>query len=283
MKIVVASGKGGTGKSTVAANLAYSLLDRHQVTLVDCDVEVPNLHLFFDSEPERRDVFTTIPKVDTDLCTLCGDCGNFCRYGAIAVLKDRVLIFEKMCHACGGCMIVCPEKAISETPYPIGLVEDSNPLPGLRLISGFLKEGEVLAPRIIRTAKEMAEADELIIIDSSPGIACPVIEAMEDTDFCILVTESTPFGLHDLDLAVGVTKNLGLNSGVVINRSDGSDEEVRDYCVKAGIPVLMKIPFDKEIASVQNKGGLISERMPGWKKKFACMYDECLRISGVKR
>ncbi|WP_048148316.1 nucleotide-binding protein [Methanolacinia paynteri] len=281
MKIVVASGKGGTGKSTVAANLAYSLLDRHPVTLVDCDVEVPNLHLFFDSEPETRDVFTTIPKVDTDLCTLCGDCGNFCRYGAIAVLKDRVLIFEKMCHACGGCMIVCPEKAISETPYPIGLVEDSNPLSGLRLISGFLKEGEVLAPRIIRSAKEMAEDDEIVIIDSSPGIACPVIEAMEDTDFCILVTESTPFGLHDLDLAVGVTKNLGLNTGVVINRSDGSDEEVRDYCAEADIPVLMTIPFDKEIASVQNKGGLISERMPGWKEQFACMYDECLRIGGV--
>ncbi|WP_421909889.1 P-loop NTPase [Methanolacinia petrolearia] len=281
MKIVVASGKGGTGKSTVAANLAYSLLDLHPVTLVDCDVEVPNLHLFFESEPEIRDVFTTIPKVDTDLCTLCGDCGNFCRYGAIAVLKDRVLIFEKMCHACGGCMIVCPEKAISETPYPIGLVEDSNPISGLRLISGFLKEGEVLAPRIIRTAKEVAEDDELVIIDSSPGIACPVIEAMDDADFCILVTESTPFGLHDLDLAVGVTKSLDLKVGVVINRSDGSDEEVRDYCMKADVPVLLTIPFDKEIASVQNKGGLISEKMSGWKEKFAGLYNECLRISGV--
>ena len=280
MKIVVASGKGGTGKSTVAANLAYSLLDLAPVTLVDCDVEVPNLHLFFYSEPETEEVSTTIPEVDTDLCTLCGDCGNFCRYGAIAVLKDRVLIFEKMCHACGGCMIACPEKAISEAPYPIGLVEDSNPLPGLRLISGFLNEGEVLAPRIIRTAKEMAEDGEIVIVDSSPGIACPVIEAMEDADFCILVTESTPFGLHDLDLALGVTKNLGLKAGVVINRSDGSDEEVRDYCREAEIPVLMTIPFDREIASVQNKGGLISERMPGWKEKFAGLYDECLKISG---
>jgi MinD superfamily P-loop ATPase len=281
MKIVVASGKGGTGKSTVAANLAYSLLDLQPVTLVDCDVEVPNLHLFFNPEPETRNVCTIIPKVDPGLCTLCGDCGNFCRYGAIAVLKDRVLIFEKMCHACGGCMIVCPEKAISEDLYPIGHVEESNPVAGLRLISGFLKEGEVLAPRVIRDAKKLAENDKLVIIDSSPGIACPVIEAMDDADFCILVTESTPFGLHDLDLAVGVTKNLGLKTGVVINRSDGSDEEVRNYCTKTGLPVLMTIPFDKKIASVQNKGNLISEKIPGWKEKFAVMYTGCLKICGV--
>ena len=281
MKIVVASGKGGTGKSTVAANLAYSLIDLQPVTLVDCDVEVPNLHLFFNHHPKIKEVFTTIPHVDPELCTLCGDCGRFCRYGAITVLKDRVLIFEKMCHACGGCMIVCPEKAISEINYPVGRVEESNPLPGLRLISGFLKEGEVLAPKVIRDAKNASEGDSHIIIDSSPGIACPVIEAMDDADFCILVTESTPFGLHDLDLAVGVTKSLGLKAGVIINRSDGSDEDVRNYCMKMNLPVLLTIPFEKEIASVQNRGDLIGEKLPGWKEKFAGVYKECLELCGV--
>lgn len=281
MKIVVASGKGGTGKSTVAANLAYSLLDSQPVTLVDCDVEVPNLHLFFNPDPETRDVFTTIPEVDYDLCTLCGDCGKFCRYGAITVLKDRVLIFEKMCHACGGCMIVCPENAISERNYDVGRVEESNPLPGLRLISGFLKEGEVLAPKVIRDAKDASRGDSLVIVDSSPGIACPVIEAMDEADFCILVTESTPFGLHDLDLAVGVTKSLGLKTGVVINRSDGSDEDVREYCRKMELPVLLTIPFEKEIASVQNRGELMSEKIPGWKERFTGMYRECLELYGV--
>jgi len=283
MKIVVASGKGGTGKSTVSANLAYSIVDIQPVTLVDCDVEVPNLHLFFNTEPESRKVFTTIPEVDYGLCTFCGECGKFCRYGAITVLKDRVLIFEKMCHACGGCMIVCPEKAISECNYDVGRVEESTPLPSLRLISGFLKEGEVLAPKVIRDAKDASKGDSLVIIDSSPGIACPVIEAMDDADFCILVTESTPFGLHDLDLAVGVTKSLGLKAGVVINRSDGSDEDVREYCRKMDLPILLTIPFEKEIASVQNRGELISEKIPGWKEKFAGIYQECLDLCEVSK
>ena len=282
MKIVVASGKGGTGKSTVAANLTYSLIDLQPVTLVDCDVEVPNLHLFFNPEPAIKEVFTIIPKIDSDLCTLCGDCGRFCRYGALTVLKDRVLVFEKMCHACGGCMIVCPENAISECNYAVGRVEDSNPLAGLRLISGFLKEGEVLAPRVIKDAKAAAEGDDLVIIDSSPGIACPVIEAMDEADFCILVTESTPFGLHDLDLAVGVTKSMGLKAGIIINRSDGSDEDVRNYCRKMDLPVLLTIPFSREIASVQNRGDLISEKLPGWKEQFAGVYKECLELCGVE-
>lgn len=281
MKIVIASGKGGTGKSTVAANMANSLSGIMPVTLVDCDVEVPNLHLFFKPDPEVREVCTTLPVVDLDLCTFCGDCGKFCRYGAIIVLKDNVMVFDKMCHGCGGCSILCPEGAISESKHSIGRVEISDPLPNLKLISGFMNEGEVLAPIIIGKAKEASAGGDPVIIDASPGIACPVIEAMDEADFCILVTESTPFGLHDLDLAVGVTKSLGLKAGVVINRSDGSDEDVREYCRKMDLPVLLTIPFSREIASVQNRGDLIGEKLLGWKEQFAGVYKECLELCGV--
>lgn len=281
MKIVIASGKGGTGKSTVAANMANSLSGIMPVTLVDCDVEVPNLHLFFKPDPEVREVCTTLPVVDLDLCTFCGDCGKFCRYGAIIVLKDNVMVFDKMCHGCGGCSILCPEGAISESKHSIGRVEISDPLPNLKLISGFMNEGEVLAPIIIGKAKEASAGGDPVIIDASPGIACPVIEAMDEADFCILVTESTPFGLHDLDLAVGVAEELGIKAGVVINRSDGSDVEIRNYCEEKEVPVLMTIPFDRGIASVQNKGELITSVMPEWKKSFLDLYEKCLSLCGV--
>lgn len=281
MKIVIASGKGGTGKSTVAANMAYSLSGTMPVTLVDCDVEVPNLHLFFKPDPEIFEIYNRIPEINQDLCTLCGKCGDFCRYGAIIVLKDRVMKFEKMCHGCGGCTIVCPEDAISESDHVIGRVESSAPLPNLKLISGFMNEGEVLAPIIIKHAKDASEGGDPVIIDASPGIACPVIEAMDEADFCVLVTESTPFGLHDLVLAAGVAKELGIKTGVVINRSDGSDAGVRRYCSENDLPVLMTIPFDRNIASIQNMGELITASMPEWKESFINLYNECLSLSGV--
>lgn len=280
MKIVVASGKGGTGKTMVAANMARSIAGRVPVTLVDCDVEVPDLHLFLGSDPDISPVLTTVPVIDYELCTFCGDCGRFCRYGALAVLRDRVIIFEKMCHACGGCSIVCPEGAISETTHPIGRVEVSEPVPGMRLVSGVMDEGEVLAPKVIKEAKSAAAGEGTVIIDSSPGIACPVIEAMEGADFCVLVTESTPFGLHDLGLAADVAKELGIKAGVVINRSDGSDEDARELCMERGLPVLLTIPFEREIASIQNGGELICERLPGWKEKFSNLYESCIALAG---
>ncbi|MDD3621735.1 MAG: ATP-binding protein [Methanofollis sp.] len=282
MKIVVASGKGGTGKTTVSANLAYALARRGGVTLVDCDVEEPNLHLFFPGESEKKGVPVPVPAIDSERCTLCGECGHFCRYGALTVLKDRVLFFSELCHSCGGCTLVCPVDAITEVGREIGVVTTSHPLPGLTLISGVMYEGEVLAPKVIADAKEEGGDEGRVIYDASPGVACPVIETLEGADFCILVTESTPFGLHDLDLAVRAAAALGVAAGVVINRSDGEDDAAVTFCQEHDLPVLMTIPFDREVAAVQNRGGLIARDLPRWEERFAELWDEVARHCEVK-
>ncbi len=278
MKIAIASGKGGTGKSTVAANLAWTLARSRDVVLVDCDVEEPNLHLFFPAEATDVPVAAPVPEIDYTRCNFCGECGEFCRFGALAVVKDSVLTFPYLCHSCGGCALVCPQGAIREVPRTIGRVSCSRPLPRLVLISGILNEGEVLAPTVIGAAKMFAEGHPFILYDASPGIACPVIETLEGADYCILVTESTPFGLHDLRLAAGVAEELGIPAGVVINRSDGQDEETVAFCREHGLPILMTIPFSREIAAIQNRGGLISRDLAGWEERFAALSDA---ISGV--
>lgn len=269
MKIAIASGKGGTGKSTVAANLAWTLARSRDVVLVDCDVEEPNLHLFFPGETEAVPVTALVPEIDDDLCNFCGECGEFCRFGALAVVKDCVLTFPYLCHSCGGCALVCPQGAIKEIPRTIGQVSCSKPLSRMVLISGILNEGEVLAPTVIGAAKMFAEGHPFVLYDASPGIACPVIETLEGSDYCVLVTESTPFGLHDLRLAAGVAEELGIPAGVVINRSDGQDEETVAFCRDHDLPILMTIPFSREIAAIQNRGGLISRDLVGWEERFA--------------
>ena len=278
MKIAIASGKGGTGKSTVAANLACTLSRSRDIVLVDCDVEEPNLHLFFPAEATDIPVTTPVPAIDPARCTLCGECGKFCRFGALAVVKDSVLTFPGLCHSCGGCALVCPQGAIREVPRTIGRVACSRPFPRLTLVSGVLNEGEVQAPMVIKAAKMLAEGHPLILYDASPGIACPVIETLEGSDFCVLVTESTPFGLHDLRLAAGVAETLGIPAGVVINRSDGKDEATLGFCRERGLPILMTLPFSREIAAVQNRGGLIAALLPGWEERFADLADA---ITGV--
>jgi MinD superfamily P-loop ATPase len=281
MRIAIASGKGGTGKSTVAANLAWVLARTRDVTLVDCDVEEPNLHLFFPGDAVDVPVTTPVPEVEIALCTLCRECGKFCRFGALSVLNDRVLTFPHLCHSCGGCTLVCPQGAIREVPRTIGRVACSHPLPRLVLVSGVLNEGEVQAPAVIRAAKARAEGHPLTLYDASPGIACPVIETLEGGDACILVTESTPFGLHDLRLAVEVAERVGIPAGVVINRSDGQDELIAAFCHEHGLPVLMTIPFSREIAAVQNRGGLISRDLPGWDERFAGLFGAVSDLLGV--
>ncbi|WP_292727013.1 ATP-binding protein [Methanoculleus sp.] len=281
MKITIASCKGGTGKSTVAANLAYTLARSHEVVLVDCDVEEPNLHLFFPASAVDVPVTTPVPEIDPARCTFCGECGKFCRFGALSVLKDRVLIFPELCHSCGGCVLVCPQGAVREVRRTVGRVACSRPLPALTLISGVLNEGEVQAPTVIKAAKMLAEGHPLTLYDASPGIACPVIETLEGSDVCVLVTESTPLGLHDLRLAVEVAERVGIGAGVVINRSDGQDEATLGFCRERGLPILMTIPFSREIAAVQNRGGLICRDLPGWEERFAGLFAEIVKIAGV--
>ncbi|MDD2473481.1 MAG: ATP-binding protein [Methanoculleus sp.] len=279
MKIAIASGKGGTGKSTVAANLACVLSRSREVALVDCDVEEPNLRLFFPAPAEDVPVTTPVPEIDPDRCTLCGECGKFCRFGALSVLKESVLVFPELCHSCGGCVLVCREGAVREVRRAVGKVACSSPLPRLVLISGILNEGEVQAPAVIRTAKMFAEGHPLVLYDAAPGIACPVITTLEGSDVCVLVTESTPFGLHDLRLAAEVAEGVGIPAGVVINRSDGQDAATVEFCRDRGLPVLMTIPFSRKIAAVQNHGGLIAALFPGWEERFAGLFAGIARIA----
>ena len=282
MKLAIASGKGGTGKSMMAANLAFTLASDRLVSLIDCDVEEPNLHLFFPSKTTSREVTLPIPVIDESACTYCGKCGEFCRYGAISVLPKKLLFFADLCHSCGGCTLLCPEHAIHEEPKRIGTLSVSTPLPGLKLVTGTLDSGSPLAVPIIHAVKLEAEHDPLVILDTAPGTSCPVVEALEGCDVCILVTESTPFGLHDLELAADVTKRLGIPAAVVINRSDGKDEETLRFCGQQGLPVLLTIPFSREIAAIQSRGDLLCRAHPEWQKEFRSVFAKAESLLGGK-
>ena len=270
MIISVASGKGGTGKTTVATNLAMSL--EAKVRLLDCDVEEPNAHLFIRPEFEDTEtVYTPVPEVDEDKCTLCGKCGEICQFKAIVLIGETVLCFHDLCHSCGGCMEVCPDHAISEKGRELGIVQKGR-RNGLEFIHGILRVGEAMSPPLIRKVRTFAGPHGLTIIDAPPGTSCPVIASMKGADFVLLVTEPTPFGLHDLKLAIGAVRILGIPCGLVINRSDMGDDKVWDYGEKESLPILMEIPFDRRIAEAYSRGELIVERLPEWKERFAVLY-----------
>ena len=268
MVISVASGKGGTGKTLVATSLALALSDKDKVQLLDCDVEEPNAHIFLSSAMNQsQPVFLPIPKVDETKCTYCGKCAEVCAYNAIAVIKEKVLIFPELCHGCGACSYLCPESAITEEGKEIGVVEKGS-LGNMEFIQGRLGIGEIAAPAIIREVKKHIDPTSVVIIDVSPGTSCPVVEAVKDSDFCLLVTEPTPFGLNDLSLAVEVVRKLDIPCGVVINRGGVGDEKVEQYCHEQDIPVLLRIPLDRNIASLYSKGIPLIEGIPEWRKAF---------------
>ena len=266
MIISIASGKGGTGKTTVATNLAVSL--ESEVQLLDCDVEEPNSHLFIHPTIEKVEKVTTpVPEVDEAKCTLCGKCGEICQFKAIVVIGETVLPFHELCHSCGGCVEVCPEEAITETDRELGVLESGH-RNGLEFVHGRLRVGEAMSPPLIRKVRAHTRPEALTIIDAPPGTSCPVIVSMNGADFVLLVTEPTPFGLHDLKLAVGAVRVLGIRYGLVINRSDIGDDRVRTYAEEEGIPILMEIPFDRRIAEAYSRGDLLVDVMPEWKEKF---------------
>ncbi len=281
MRLVVASGKGGTGKTTVAANLAFTLARSREVVAVDCDVEGPNLHLYFPSASCETPARVPVPVFDSDRCTLCGECGRFCRFGAISILPTGVFFLPDLCHSCGGCQYVCPENAIRDESRTVGTVRSARPLPSLTLIGGALEEGEVQGPAVVRQVKALARDAPLAVLDAPPGIGCTVIETLKGEDACLLVTESTPFGAHDLVLASEVAGQLGLPAGVVINRSDGDDRGIRQICRELDLPVLMTIPFDRSIAAIQNRGGLIAREHEGWRSRFAALFDAACDLGGA--
>lgn len=298
MIITVASGKGGTGKTTVAVNLALAVASQRlggqaasedaetrsrydaRVLLLDCDVEAPNVHLFLNPVIERREeVGILIPEVDYDKCTFCGRCAEVCVYHVLAVVKQKVLIFPELCHGCGSCSLNCPEKAIHEVLHVTGVIEEGHAR-GIRFAHGILNIGEAMAVPVIRELKRrIGEADlrphSSVILDASPGTSCPVVETMRGADFVLMVTEPTPFGLHDLRLAVEVARDeLGLLVGVVINRDGIGDEGVEEYCAAEGIPILMRIPFDRRIAEVYSEGGLVIEALPEYREQFRRLYQK---------
>ena len=276
MIISIASGKGGTGKTTIATNLAVSL--KSDVQLLDCDVEEPNSHLFIQPVIEEVKTITTpVPEVDMEKCSLCGKCGEICQFKAIAVIADTVLVFHELCHSCGGCMQVCPEKAITETGRELGVIEQGH-RNGLEFVHGRLRVGEAMSPPLIKKVREYTRPGILTIIDAPPGTSCPVIACMTGADFVLLVTEPTPFGLHDLKLAVGAVKILGIPCGLVINRSDIGNDQVKIYAEQENIPVLMEIPFDRRIAEAYSRGKMIVEVMPEWKERFAKLYHQIKEI-----
>ena len=266
MMISIASGKGGTGKTTVATNLAVSL--GSAVQLLDCDVEEPNAHLFMHPVFDLTETVTTpVPEVDMDKCTLCGKCGDICQFKAIVVVGETVLPFEELCHSCGGCMAVCPEDAITEKGRELGIIQKGH-RNGIEFIHGKLRVGEAMSPPLINKVLSYTDPARLTIVDAPPGTSCPVIESMKNADFVLLVTEPTPFGLHDLKLAVGAVNILDIPCGLVINRSDLGDEKVKEYADHENLPILMEIPFDRQIAETYSRGELIVEAMPEWKEKF---------------
>jgi len=269
MKIAIASGKGGTGKTTIATNLAYYLTKKgNKVVYADCDVEEPNGHLFL--TPNWEEIFQVNvknPVVDDAKCDYCMECAKICQFNALAVLIDKVLLFPSLCHGCGGCYHICPQKAITEVDRSIGVIKAGTGK-GITAYEGRLNIGEAISPPVIKRLKELLKPADYTIIDSPPGTSCPVIEAVSNCDYVILVTEPTPFGLNDLELAVNMVQTLNLPFGVIVNRHGVGDERIHTYCKARGINILLEIPNSLEIAKTCSKGNLLIDNFPQYSDYF---------------
>ena len=276
MKIAVASGKGGTGKTTISVNIAMSL--QPPVQLLDCDVEEPNAHIFLKpEETEIIEVTRVVPDVDMDKCDFCGACGDICEFKAITVLKDAtVMTFHEMCHGCKGCLMVCPHEAIRSIDRVFGQLVKGK-AQHVECIHGILNVGEAMSPPLIARVQQEIRNDGITIIDAPPGTSCPMIETVRRADYVILVTEPTPFGLNDLKLAVEAVRLLKIPFGIVINRSDIGDQRVIEYARDEQIPVLMEIPHSRDIAVAYSRGELMIDVVPEMKSQFQQMVEQIIK------
>jgi MinD superfamily P-loop ATPase len=289
MIIAIASGKGGTGKTTVATSLALSIAgdesgNRGNPLFLDCDVEEPNAALFLKPTlTSREEVGILIPQVDPDKCAYCGRCAEVCVWHAIAVVGEKVLIFPELCHGCGSCTLNCPEGAISEVLNVMGTLESGSAGP-VDFAQGTMDVGQAMSVPIISQLKKQhlpAANNHVVILDAQPGTSCPVVETMRGVDFVLMVTEPTPFGLHDLRLAVQVARDeLGLPVGVVVNRDGVGDAGVDEYCAAEGIPILMRIPLDRRIAEAVSDGKSLVEELPEYRRAFQDLYEQLARLVG---
>jgi MinD superfamily P-loop ATPase len=279
MNVAVASGKGGTGKTTVAVNLARSW--GSPVSLLDCDVEEPNDQLFLGGRQAGSwPVSLLVPAVDAALCDGCGECSRFCEFHAIAATGGAAIVFPGMCHGCGGCARVCPRGAIREVEERIGVVETWE-AGAVELVLGRLDVGASLTPPVVNAVKARARRDQSAILDAPAGTSCPVVATLRGSDFVLLVTEPTPFGLHDLVLAVELVRELRLPFGVVVNRVGVGDERVHDLCRAEGIPILLEIPDDRRIAEAYSRGRLVVDALPEYAGLFGSLAEAVRERAGA--
>jgi MinD superfamily P-loop ATPase len=271
MIVSIASGKGGTGKTTVAVNMALSLKD---IQILDCDVEEPNVHILLQPKiNETKPVYISTPLVDEKKCDHCGKCSEFCEFNALFVTPEKVLFFPELCTGCGGCLLVCPKNAITEKNVEIGVVK-KGVTEGMELVYGELNVGEPMAVPVIKDVKKQIKSDKTVIVDSPPGASCPVIESVHGSDYCLLVSEPTPFGLHDLKIMVQVLEGLNIPFGVIINCAGIGDKKIYDFCEEKDAPILLEIPFQRKIAELYSRGIPFVLEMPEWKKKFQLLIED---------
>lgn len=276
MIVTIASGKGGTGKTSVAVNMALSV---GKVQFFDCDVEEPNAYLLIKPEINKTQVVNVfVPVVNEKLCNLCGKCADFCQYNALFASTDKVLVFPDLCHSCGGCALVCPAGAIREKPTRIGTLTYAS-RGDIELVYGELDVQRPMSVPIIAEIKQQIIRDKHVILDSPPGTSCPVIQTIQGSDFCVLVTEPTPFGLHDLKIIVQVLEKMTVPFGVVVNRAGIGDKKVYEFCDEKDIPILLEIPYDEQIAKLYSQGIPFSQEMPDWKTEFQKLFKTIERLA----
>jgi len=275
MRIAVASGKGGTGKTTIATSLALSLSAERETWYVDCDVEAPNGHLFLRPNlTHSTQAVIKTPQIQVDQCTMCGKCVEVCQFHALANVVKSIMVFPQLCHGCGSCTLNCPEQAISEVDNPIGMLESGFTAGGIRFQRGVLSISEPMPTPVIRQLKRMDQApdDALVILDSPPGASCSVVETLRGADYALLVTEPTPFGLHDLKQMLGIVQDMQIPAGIVVNRDGIGSPQVEACLLELSLPILLRVPFDKKIASGIAAGESLMDVRPEYRQDFVELY-----------